>query len=351
MNSAGQQTHYAVIGAGSWGTTLANLLAEKGYPVTLWIFEPDLCARMQKSRVNDLYLPGVNLSTNLTFTADLAQAVTAKQLLLFVTPSQVTRRVLVQALPHLAANALLVSASKGIENDSLMLLSQVFEEVLPAARHEQIGFLSGPSFAREVSQGMPTAVVAAARDLRVAERIQTEFSTDKFRVYTHDDIVGVELGGAMKNVIALAAGVADGLGFGHNTRAALITRGLAEMTRMGLQLGGRAETFAGLAGMGDLVLTCTGDLSRNRTVGIELGKGRSLEEILAGMQMVAEGVKTSLSAYQLAQKLGVEMPIIEQIYLILYQHKDPRQAVTDLMMRDLKAEAVADSWYPNPKEK
>lgn len=343
MNRASQQENYAVIGAGSWGTTLANLLAEKGYPVTLWVFEQDLCARMLQNRVNDLYLPDVMLSENLTFTSDLALAVTGKQLLLFVTPSQVTRKVLEQAVAHLAADTLLVSASKGIENDSLMLLSQVFEEVLPTARHQQIGFLSGPSFAREVSQGMPTAVVAAARDLQVAERIQAIFSTEKFRVYTHNDIIGVELGGAMKNVIALAAGVADGLGFGHNTRAALITRGLAEMTRMGLQLGGRAETFAGLAGMGDLVLTCTGDLSRNRTVGIELGKGRSLEEILSGMQMVAEGVKTSLSAYQLAQKLGVEMPIVEQIYLILYQQKDPRKAVSDLMLRDLKAEAVQKS--------
>jgi glycerol-3-phosphate dehydrogenase (NAD(P)+) len=190
---------------------------------------------------------------------------------------------------------------------------------------------------------MPTAVVAAAKDEQVAEQIQAIFSTEKFRVYTHDDIIGVELGGAMKNVIALAAGVSDGLGFGHNTRAALITRGLAEMTRLGLKLGGNAETFAGLTGMGDLVLTCTGDLSRNRSVGIELGKGRSLEEILAGMQSVAEGVKTSLSAYQLAQNLAVEMPIVEQIYLILYQNKDPRQAVSDLMLRDLKAEAVRNS--------
>ena len=343
METASDKIHYAVIGAGSWGTTLANLLAEKGFPVVLWVYEQDLCERLQRTRINDLYLPGVKLSVNLSFTSDLAQAVSDKQLLLFVTPSQVTRKVLTQALPHIAAQSLIVSASKGIENDSLMLLSQVFEQLLPSELHQQIGFLSGPSFAREVSQGMPTAVVAAAKNQQVAEQIQAIFSTDMFRVYTHDDIIGVELGGAMKNVIALAAGVADGLGFGHNTRAALITRGLAEMTRMGLQLGGSAETFAGLAGMGDLVLTCTGDLSRNRTVGIELGKGRSLEDILSGMQMVAEGVKTSLSAYQLAQKLNVEMPIVEQIYLILYQHKDPRQAVTDLMLRDLKAEAVRGS--------
>ncbi|NOQ42002.1 MAG: NAD(P)H-dependent glycerol-3-phosphate dehydrogenase [Desulfuromusa sp.] len=330
----------AVIGAGSWGTTLANLLAEKGYPVTLWCFEEDLAERIQQSGINDLYLPEVHLSKKLQTTSNLKSAVSEKQLLLFVTPSQVTRQVLQQALPDLSPQALIVSASKGIENDSLKLLSQVFEELLPESMHQQLGFLSGPSFAKEVSVGMPTAVVVAARDLAVAEEIQKIFSTEKFRVYTHNDIIGVELGGAMKNVIALAAGVADGLGFGHNTRAALITRGLAEMTRLGIKLGGAAETFAGLAGMGDLVLTCTGDLSRNRSVGIELGKGRKIDEILAGMQMVAEGVKTTLSAYQLADQLGVDVPIIEQMYLLLYQDKDPRQAVTDLMSRDLKAEAI-----------
>ncbi|WP_303722683.1 NAD(P)H-dependent glycerol-3-phosphate dehydrogenase [Malonomonas rubra] len=335
-----EQSNYAVIGAGSWGTTLANLLAEKGFPVTLWVYETDLAARMQQNGINDIYLPGFTLSQNLTYTSDLQTAVRGMQLLLFVSPSQVTRQVLQQALPDIDPHALVVCASKGIENDSLMLMSQVFEELLPTESFHRLGFLSGPSFAKEVVQGMPTAVVAASRDLSCAEQIQEVFSTEKFRVYTHDDIIGVELGGSMKNVIALAAGVADGLGFGHNTRAALITRGLAEMTRLGLKLGGRAETFAGLAGMGDLVLTCTGDLSRNRTVGIELGKGRKLDEILSGMQMVAEGVKTTLSAYQLAEKLMVEVPIIEQMYQILYQGKDPRQAVSDLMLRDLKAETV-----------
>ena len=335
-----EQSHFAVIGAGSWGTTLANLLAEKGYPVSLWVYEADLAQRMEQTGINDVYLPDIKLSENLTFTSDLQEAVSSKKLLLFVSPSQVTRQVLQQALPKIDPQALLVCASKGIENDSLLLMSQVFEELLPQEFHQRLGFLSGPSFAKEVAQGMPTAVVAAAREICCAEEIQQVFSTDKFRVYTHDDIIGVELGGAMKNVIALAAGVADGLGFGYNSRAGLITRGLAEMTRLGLKLGGRAETFAGLAGMGDLVLTCTGDLSRNRTVGIELGKGRKLEEILSGMQMVAEGVKTTLSAYQLAQKMGVEVPIIEQMYLILYQDKDPRQAVSDLMLRDLKAETI-----------
>ncbi len=334
------QTKIAVVGAGSWGTTLANLLAEKGYPVTLWCYEKDLAERIGQSGINDLYLPGIDLSEKLQATSDLASAVSEKQLLLFVTPSQVTRQILQQALPDLSPQTLIVSASKGIENDSLMLLSQVFEELLPARMHQQLGFLSGPSFAKEVSSGMPTAVVAAARDSGVAAQIQTIFSTEKFRVYTHSDIIGVELGGAMKNVIALAAGVADGLGFGHNTRAALITRGLAEMTRLGMKLGGAAETFAGLAGMGDLVLTCTGDLSRNRSVGIALGQGVKIDEILANMQMVAEGVKTTLSAYQLATRVGVEIPIIEQMYLLLYRDKDPCQAVIDLMSRDLKSEAL-----------
>ena len=254
------ETKIAVIGAGSWGTTLANLLAKKGYSVTLWCYEEDLAERIPKTRINDLYLPAVILSENLQATNNLKRAVSNKKLLLFVTPSQATRQVLSQALPDLSPQTLIVSASKGIENDSLMLLSQVFEELLPEEMHKNLGFLSGPSFANEVSVDMPTAVVAAARDGGVAKEIQTIFSTETFRVYNHSDIIGVELGGAMKNVIALAAGVADGLGFGHNTRAALITRGLAEMTRLGIKLGGAAETFAGLAGMGDLVLTCTGDL-------------------------------------------------------------------------------------------
>lgn len=334
------KTNIGVIGAGSWGTTLANLLAAKGLKVTLWCYEEDLAERMEKTKINDLYLPEIKLSDNLEITSTLACACQKKEMVLFVSPSQVTRRVLDQALPHIDQEAIVVSASKGIENDSLMLLSQVFEELLPQKMHRNLGFLSGPSFAREVSMGMPTAVVAAAQEITIAEQIQDIFSTPKFRVYTHNDVIGVELGGAMKNVIALAAGVSDGLGFGYNTRAALITRGLTEMTRLGLKLGGSADTFAGLAGMGDLVLTCTGDLSRNRSVGIELGQGRKINEILSGMQMVAEGVKTTLSAYQLAQKLDVDVPIIEQIYLILYQDKDPRQAVTDLMMRDLKAEAI-----------
>ena len=328
----------SVIGAGSWGTTLAQLLADKGHPTTLWAYETDLVERMRNRRENDLFLPGIPLSPRLEFSNDLAATAAGAQMVLLVCPSQVMRQVLNGLAPHLAPGTLIVSAAKGIENDSLMLMSELIEAQLPAALCERLGFLSGPSFAREVAQKIPTAVVAAAADLAVAEEIQRIFTTEYFRVYTHDDIIGVELGGAMKNVIALAAGVSDGLGFGHNSRAALITRGLAEMTRLGIALGGAAQTFAGLSGMGDLVLTCTGDLSRNRSVGIELGKGKKLTEIMAGMQMVAEGVKTTLSAYQLARKLKVETPIIEQMYLILYENKDPRQAVIDLMLRDPRPE-------------
>lgn len=328
----------AVIGAGSWGTTLANLLASKGFPVTLWVYEEDLAGRMEQRRENDLYLPGFTLSENLGFTSDLAQAVSARDLLVLVPPSQVMRTVMLEAAPHIATGTQLVAASKGIENDTLLTMSEVLGQILPPGKYGTPAFLSGPSFAREVAAGMPTAVVAAAADAEVAARVQDIFSTETFRVYSNDDVMGVELGGALKNVIALAAGVSDGLGFGYNSRAALITRGLAEITRLGVRMGADARTFAGLAGMGDLVLTCTGDLSRNRSVGIELGRGRSLEEILAGMKMVAEGVKTTLSTYQLACKLQVEVPIIEQMYHILYEGKEARQAVTDLMLRELKPE-------------
>ncbi len=329
-----------VIGAGSWGTTLANLLAKKGYPVTLWGYESDLVERMAETRINDLYLPDFTLSENLSATSDIAEASAGKDLLLLVPPSQVMRRVLQQAKPHIAAGTLLVSASKGIENDTLQPMAEVVMDVLGEQVRDRLVFLSGPSFAKEVASEMPTAVVAASASEAAATRTQDAFSTDYFRVYTNDDVVGVELGGALKNVMALAAGVSDGLGFGYNTRAALITRGLAEMTRMGVAMGASATTFAGLAGMGDLVLTCTGDLSRNRTVGIELGKGKSLDDILNGMNMVAEGVKTTLSTYQLAKKIEIEVPITEQMYLILYENKDARLAVSDLMLRELKPEGI-----------
>ncbi len=327
----------AVIGAGSWGTTLADLLAKKGHDTTLWVYERELAERLPATRENDLYLPGFSLSESLRFSANLSETVAGREMLVLVSPSQVMRRVMAQAEPHITEGTLLVSAAKGIENETLQTMSEVLGEVLPQ-HAANLAFLSGPSFAREVAASMPTAVVAAAKDEEVARRVQEAFSTESFRVYTNDDVVGVELGGALKNVIALAAGVCDGLGFGCNTRAALITRGLAEITRLGVAMGAQSATFAGLAGMGDLVLTCTGELSRNRSVGMELGRGRTLDEILSGMTMVAEGVKTALSAHQLARRLGVDLPITEQTYRILYENKDPRQAVTDLMLRELKAE-------------
>lgn len=329
-----------VIGAGSWGTTLANLLADKGFPVMLWAYEKDLVERMKERRENDLYLPGFSLSGNLSFTNDIAAAVAGKELVLFVPPSQVLRGLLKQALPHFGEATIIVSASKGIENETLLPMSEIFAELLPDNLRSRTAYLSGPSFAKEVVQKMPTAVAVAAMQEDIAEKVQQVFSTEYFRVYTNSDAIGVELGGALKNVIALAAGVSDGLGYGYNTRAALITRGLAEITRVGVAMGAEPLTFAGLAGMGDLVLTCTGDLSRNRSVGFELGKGRTLEDILASMNMVAEGVKTTESSYQLCRKLGVEAPLIEQMYEILYNNKDARKAVNDLMERELKPEGI-----------
>ncbi|NIQ93033.1 MAG: NAD(P)-dependent glycerol-3-phosphate dehydrogenase [Desulfuromonadales bacterium] len=328
-----------VVGAGSWGTTLANLLAKNNHAVTLWAYEADLVERMRAKRENDLFLPGFELAVDLDYTSELSGAVAGKQLVLLVSPSQVMRGVVEGIVEKLEPDAQIVSASKGIENDSLMTMSEVLEDLLPRHYAEKMAFLSGPSFAKEVAAELPTAVSVASADAQAAALVQEAFSTDYFRVYTNPDVMGVELGGALKNVMALAAGVSDGLGFGYNARAGLITRGLAEMTRLGLAKGAAAATFSGLAGMGDLVLTCTGDLSRNRSVGMELGRGKKLKEILEGMTMVAEGVKTTLSAYQMARRLDVEVPIIEQMYAILYQDKEPRQAVTDLMGRELKAEA------------
>jgi glycerol-3-phosphate dehydrogenase (NAD(P)+) len=329
-----------VIGAGSWGTTLADLLAKKGHSVTLWAYEPELVDEMTTTGVNGMFLPGIRLSSRLAFTNSLEEAVAGKALLLFVVPSQVVRGVITRLLPAIPPDAVIVSASKGVELGTLKTVSQVYEELLPEALYRRFAVLSGPSFAREVAQEMPTAVVAAAADEKIAAFVQKVFTTTLFRVYTNTDIVGVELGGAIKNVIALAAGISDGLGFGYNTRAALITRGLAEMTRLGRAMGARSETFAGLAGMGDLVLTCTGDLSRNRTVGMKLGQGMSLSAILGEMRMVAEGVKTTESARDLARRLGVDMPITEKVYSILYEEKTPRDAVVELMTRDLKAEGA-----------
>lgn len=327
-----------VIGAGSWGTTLANLLAKKGVDVTLWAHEPELVEEMRASRVNPLFLPGIELSVNLAFTNSLEEAAAGRDVLVLVSPSQVMRGVLSRLAPLLVPGVTLVNASKGIELDTLMTMDQVCAAVLPPEIASRFCVLSGPSFAREVAQEMPTAVVAASADPEAALLVQRLFTAPYFRVYTNSDVVGVEIGGALKNVIALAAGISDGLGLGHNTRAALITRGLAEMNRLGRAMGADPTTFAGLAGMGDLVLTCTGDLSRNRTVGMKLGQGMRLEEILGEMRMVAEGVKTAESAWRLAAEVGVDMPITEKVYQVLYEDKPARQAVLELMTRDPKAE-------------
>jgi glycerol-3-phosphate dehydrogenase (NAD(P)+) len=327
-----------VIGAGSWGTTLADLLAKKGHQVTLWAYEHDLVAEMRQTRENSIYLQGITIADTLQISGSIREAVSEKELLLFVVPSQVLRHVLASALPYVDRNTLIVSASKGIETETLKLVSQIYEELMPPELFRRFSVLSGPSFAREVALEMPTAVVAAAGDPAIAGEVQETFNCRYFRVYTNSDVIGVELGGAVKNVIAIAAGISDGLGFGANTRAALITRGLVEISRLGMALGARGETFSGLAGMGDLVLTCTGDLSRNRSVGIQLGKGRKLADILGEMRMVAEGVKTTESTCLLAQKLNVEMPIAFKVNEILYRDRPARDAVIELMSRNLRAE-------------
>ena len=327
-----------VIGAGSWGTALAKVLAESGHDVTLWAHDLRVGLEIAEYRENRTYLPGVTLPATILPTSDLAEAVRDKEVVLSVSPSHVVREVMTQARAHLSGTPYVVTASKGVEAESLLTMAGVLEEVLGPSSAARICALSGPSFAREVATGVPTAVTAAARDHTVSEAVQRIFNTPLFRVYSSDDLVGVEIGGAVKNVIAVAAGVSDGLGFGANTRAALITRGLAETGRLAMRLGANPLTLSGLAGLGDLVLTCTGDLSRNRTVGLRLGRGESLDAILADMQMVAEGVKNTKTVRALAAKAGVEMPITEQMYAMLYEKKPPRWAVNELMTRDPKPE-------------
>ncbi len=333
-----QEQPISVIGAGSWGTTLANLLAEKGVPVLLWVFEEELFLRMVEKRENDVFLPGVRLSDRIRFTPSLEQAFTQSNVLVCAVPSHAVREVFLRGQFYVQSDLLIVSVTKGLEDQTHFTPCQVVEEVFEGDYRVEVACLSGPSFAREVSRKIPTAVVAASGSLGAARRAQTLFSAPFFRVYTNPDRLGVELAGAMKNVIAIAAGISDGLGLGHSSRAALITRGLAEMTRLGTRMGADPRTFAGLAGLGDLVLTCTGELSRNRQVGLELGKGRKLPEILKAMAMVAEGVKTSQALFELARARKVEMPIAEKVYEVLYGGKDPKESVIDLMSRGLRPE-------------
>jgi glycerol-3-phosphate dehydrogenase (NAD(P)+) len=323
----------AVVGAGSWGTALANLLAGKGIPTRIWSYEVEVAEQIEREHRNRVYLDGFELAPSLEATTDLAGALRGATLVVSVSPSHVVRQVMTRAAPHLEPGALVVSASKGIENETLLTMDGVLGEVLPAAAARTACFLSGPSFAREVALGYPTAVTVACADEPSALRAQEAFQTPVFRVYTSRDVPGVELGGAVKNVIAIAAGAVEGMGFGHNTQAALITRGLAELMRLGAALGAEPSTLAGLSGIGDLILTCTGALSRNRSVGVELGRGRPLEDILAGMVMVAEGVKTARSTRDLARREGVEMPIVEAVYAMLHEGLDPRSAVEQLMLR------------------
>lgn len=327
-----------VVGAGSWGTALANLLALKGYRVDLWTYEQEVCSSIAHDHENTVYLPGIQLSHNLHPDTDLQRVVSGKSLVLVVAPSHVMRITAAQMQSCLAPDATVITASKGIENQTHLTMTGVLLDSLPGLTPQRLAVLSGPSFAREVARLVPTVVTVAAADARVAELVQQVFATPFFRVYTNDDVIGVELGGAVKNVIAIAAGMVDGLGLGLNTRAALITRGLAEIRRLGLKLGANPRTFTGLAGVGDLILTCTGTLSRNHTVGLKLGQGQTLEQILAGMRMVAEGVKTARSVYNLSCKLNVEMPIAHAVYRILYEAEAPQTALHKLMTRTLRPE-------------
>ncbi len=328
----------AVIGAGAWGTTLAVMLAERYRRVGLWVYEADLAAAMGQTRENAVYLPGVPIPPAVQQTASLESALEGQGLVIFVVPSHEFRSVLDRARPFLDHAALVVSATKGIEVHSLCTMSRIMLDVLPPAHHPRLAVLSGPSFAREVVGGHPTAIVAAAKSAEVARSVQQAVSGKTLRVYASTDPLGVELAGAIKNVIAIAAGVVDGLGLGLNARAALITRGLAEITRLGVAIGAQGSTFPGLAGMGDLILTCTGDLSRNRRVGLALAKGTPLTAYLGASPAVVEGVNTCRSVVALAARHGVEMPICRAVHRVLFEGQDPREAVVQLMTRELRFE-------------
>ncbi|HHL40641.1 MAG TPA: NAD(P)-dependent glycerol-3-phosphate dehydrogenase [Deltaproteobacteria bacterium] len=326
----------SVLGAGSWGTTLADLLGRKGLRTTLWVREAELLETMEKTGENEIFLPGVKISENVLPTGSLEVACRAP-LIVCAVPTHGAREVFKEAARFISdPETVIVSASKGIEEETGMRVSEIMADMLPPVR--AVVVLSGPSFAREVAMGKPTALCAASANTEAALLVQKTFSTDCFRVYTNSDVTGVELGGALKNIIAIASGICGGLGLGPNARAALITRGLAEMTRLGTALGARAETFSGLSGLGDLVLTCTDEMSRNYTVGLRVGRGEKLWTIMSEMKMVAEGVRTSRAVKTLAERHGVEMPITGEVCSVLYEDKDPRKAVMELMTRRLRRE-------------
>jgi glycerol-3-phosphate dehydrogenase (NAD(P)+) len=326
----------AILGAGGWGTALAVVLAPRFETIRLWVFERELAERMLQSRENDVYLRGLRLPESIQVTTELRDALNGVEMVLGVVPSHFARKVYTDALPFANSSMTFVSATKGLERGTLLRMSEVLAGVLPFPA--KIAVLSGPTFAREIAVGEPAAVVIASPDIDTAAQVQAAFSGPTFRLYTNSDTIGVEIGAALKNVIAIGAGVCKGLGLGNNTLAALITRGLAEITRLAVAAGGQSKTLAGLAGLGDLVLTCTGELSRNRSVGIELARGRRLAEIVDSMKMIAEGVETCDAAVALGAKFGVDLPIIQQMHAVLHESKSPRAAVRELMERSLKGE-------------
>ncbi len=325
-----------VVGAGSWGTALSLLLAENGHRVDLWVYEEELLSIMLRQRENRFYLPGFTLPDTLRPSGSLDEVVGGKKIILLVIPTQVMRGPLKHLKTHLAPDCLVINASKGIENETLLPIHKIIQEEIQG--DYSLASLSGPTFAKEIARGVPSAIVAASSDAETAERVQSIFNAPRLKVFTSTDIMGVELGGALKNVIAIATGISDGLQLGFNTRAALITRGLVEITRIGTAMGARPETFSGLSGMGDLVLTCTGDLSRNRTVGLKLAQGEKLNDITESMKMVAEGVRTVTSAYQLKNKFDIQASIIEETYRVLHEGKSPQQAIEDLMSVEISTE-------------
>jgi len=327
-----------IIGAGGWGIALARLLADKGEQLTLWCHGADSYEELARKRESSAYLGGIILPPAVKFTRTLAEAVAEKFLVICAVPSHAMREVMTPAAPHVAAQARIISAAKGLEEESLKTMGEVLSDIFGASRKSSHGFLSGPTFAIEVARGLPAAVTVAADSEEIAAEVQKTLSTQNFRVYTSRDVVGVQMGGVVKNVIAIAAGISDGLGLGQNARAALITRGLAEMTRLAVLMGAEPLTLAGLPGLGDLILTCAGDLSRNRKVGLDIARGRSLRESIAGAKTVAEGIRNTRSVYLLARRLGVEMPIVEQMFYVLYEGKNAEAAVRDLLHRSLKAE-------------
>ncbi len=331
----------AIIGAGSWGTAIAMLLAEKGLRTVLWGHNESQIHLLQKERENKKYLNGFPFPDTLNLEADLKEAATGADVVCMVIPSHGYRSIFSKLVPYLKTGSYVVSAVKGIENESLMTMTQVMRDTLGSAltaKNLVLSVLSGPSFAKEVVMGLPTLITVGCDELHHAQQLQSVFYTDRFRVYAAEDMIGIEISAALKNVVAIATGICDGLQFGLNSRAALITRGLAEITRMGVAMGASPSTFSGLSGLGDLILTCTGDLSRNRTVGFKLGEGKNLPQILDSMEMIAEGVKTTESAHKLALQLQVEMPILEEVYQILYKGKQCSTAVNDLLTRELKSE-------------